>query len=52
MKKYKKGKKLIIYDEKSMVRKEHAKLITDKLCSLDSKVSEHIEEKLKENEKD
>lgn len=38
-----------IYNEKSMVKKEHAKLIAEKLYSLGSKISEHIEEDLKEN---
>ncbi|MDD2225994.1 MAG: hypothetical protein PHD42_02630 [Dysgonamonadaceae bacterium] len=44
-----KGEKLTIYDEKSMVGKEHAKLIANKLSSLGSKVSERIMEDLKKN---
>lgn len=35
-----------------MVKKEHAKVIADKLGSLGSKVSEHIKEELKENKED
>jgi hypothetical protein len=42
---------MTIYDEKSMLKKEHVKLIADKLGSLGSKVPENLEKDLKENEK-
>lgn len=43
---------MVIYNENSMVTKEHAKLIADKLGTLKSKVSKKIEEDLKKGKKD